>query len=516
MRSRGDELGRRSCEQRPNELGIDLVVRRLLRRFGRRSGCHDGVSSRMAAALRRRDPEVRHGPNRRGRDVDRASTPPADAPEPEQVVARTPPIAEVLRPVVAGLLGDPSPIAFEFWDGAAPAGRRASARCACARPTRCAGSCACRTSSASAGRTWPATSTSRATCSTSSSRSAMPTPADGTSAARLPCRAVAAAAAGLALPAARRRRLPRRRGSRGWRHSLRRDARAISHHYDVGNDFYRLVLGPTMTYSCARFVDDPRDARRRTGGQARARLPQARAARAARACGCSTSAAAGARWRSTPRAHHGAQVVGITISARAGRRSPAERVAEAGLGDRVEIRLQDYRELGRRARSTRSRRSACPSTSARRASATYFVDAARGCSCRRAGCSTTPSRRSAARGSARTSFVGRYVFPDGELIDVGDVVLAMERGRLRGPRRRVAARALRPHAARLGRQPRGRLGRRRRRSSARAAPRCGACTWRRSAIGFEDGGIAIHQVLGVVPAADGHERRCPRRDDPWD
>ena len=38
---------------------------------------------------------------------------------------------------------------------------------------------------------------------------------------------------------------------RGWRHSLRRDARAVGHHYDVGNDFYRLVLGPTMTYSCA-------------------------------------------------------------------------------------------------------------------------------------------------------------------------------------------------------------------------------------------------------------------------
>jgi cyclopropane-fatty-acyl-phospholipid synthase len=43
---------------------------------------------------------------------------------------------------------------------------------------------------------------------------------------------------------------------KGWRHSLGRDRRAISHHYDVGNDFYRIVLGPSMTYSCARFVDD--------------------------------------------------------------------------------------------------------------------------------------------------------------------------------------------------------------------------------------------------------------------
>ena len=37
-------------------------------------------------------------------------------------------------------------------------------------------------------------------------------------------------------------------------HSPSRDARAVSHHYDVGNDFYELVLGPSWTYSCARFV----------------------------------------------------------------------------------------------------------------------------------------------------------------------------------------------------------------------------------------------------------------------
>jgi cyclopropane-fatty-acyl-phospholipid synthase len=37
---------------------------------------------------------------------------------------------------------------------------------------------------------------------------------------------------------------------RAHRHDKRRDAAAISHHYDVGNDFYRLVLGESMTYSC--------------------------------------------------------------------------------------------------------------------------------------------------------------------------------------------------------------------------------------------------------------------------
>ncbi|NUP58318.1 MAG: SAM-dependent methyltransferase, partial [Pseudarthrobacter sp.] len=37
---------------------------------------------------------------------------------------------------------------------------------------------------------------------------------------------------------------------KGRLHSRRRDAAAISHHYDVGNDFYALVLGPSMVYSC--------------------------------------------------------------------------------------------------------------------------------------------------------------------------------------------------------------------------------------------------------------------------
>jgi len=37
----------------------------------------------------------------------------------------------------------------------------------------------------------------------------------------------------------------------GSRHSKRRDADAISHHYDVSNTFYRWVLGPSMAYTCA-------------------------------------------------------------------------------------------------------------------------------------------------------------------------------------------------------------------------------------------------------------------------
>jgi len=44
----------------------------------------------------------------------------------------------------------------------------------------------------------------------------------------------------------------------GLRHSKSRDSQAIAHHYDVGNEFYGLVLGPSMTYSCAYFERDHR------------------------------------------------------------------------------------------------------------------------------------------------------------------------------------------------------------------------------------------------------------------
>jgi len=38
---------------------------------------------------------------------------------------------------------------------------------------------------------------------------------------------------------------------RGLLHSLKRDKSAIAHHYDLSNNFYSKILGPTMVYSCA-------------------------------------------------------------------------------------------------------------------------------------------------------------------------------------------------------------------------------------------------------------------------
>ena len=102
----------------------------------------------------------------------------------------------------------------------------------------------------------------------------------------------------------------------------------------------------------------------------------------------------------------------------------------------------------------------------------------------------------------RTSFVGRYVFPDGELLDVGRTVLSMEAAGFEV--RDVES--LREHYALTLRQWVANLEADWDRAVALVgAPR--AKIWRLymagSAVGFEDGGIGIHQVLGLAPDADG-------------
>ena len=71
--------------------------------------------------------------------------------------------------------------------------------------------------------------------------------------------------------------LPRwRRTVEGLRHSMGRDAEAIHHHYDVSNRFYELVLGPSMTYTCAVFPHEDATPRGGPGLQVRPGRPQAR------------------------------------------------------------------------------------------------------------------------------------------------------------------------------------------------------------------------------------------------
>ncbi|OKJ99754.1 cyclopropane-fatty-acyl-phospholipid synthase [Streptomyces sp. CB03234] len=123
-------------------------------------------------------------------------------------------------------------------------------------------------------------------------------------------------------------------------HTKRRDKAAISHHYDVGNDFYELVLGPSMVYSCAYWTED-------------GTLEEAQAAKldlicrklALKAgdrlldvgCGWGSMAIHAAR-------EYGARVVGVTLSTEQAAYA-RKRIADEGLTDLVEIRVQDYRDV---------------------------------------------------------------------------------------------------------------------------------------------------------------------------
>ncbi len=294
---------------------------------------------------------------------------------------------------------------------------------------------------------------------------------------------------------------------RGRLHSRRRDARAVSHHYDVGNEFYELVLGPSMTYSCARFthpnssLEDAQEAKhelvcRKLG------LDQKPGARLLDVgCGWGSMALHAA-------SAHGAQVVAVTLSA-AQARYARRRVVDAGLEDRIEVRLQDYRDLGGERFDAVSSIGMFEHVGASQM-ARYFETLHRLLAPTGRLLNHAISSYGGSRISGR-SFIGRYVFPDGELQDVGDVVLAMERAGFEvrdvESLREHYSRTLHAWVANLESH------------WLEAVSLVGAArarVWRLymagSAVGFDDGGIGIHQVLGVVPASDGTSAMPLTRD----
>ncbi|MDJ0892258.1 MAG: cyclopropane-fatty-acyl-phospholipid synthase family protein [Gammaproteobacteria bacterium] len=129
------------------------------------------------------------------------------------------------------------------------------------------------------------------------------------------------------------------------RHRLRANSRRgsssnIRYHYDLGNHFYRLWLDHTMTYSAAAFDRDGQALERAQANKFEQMLGllQARPGSHILEIGCGWGSFALAAARA------GHRVTGITLS-------PSQleyaqrRVARAGLEDRVELRLQDYRDL---------------------------------------------------------------------------------------------------------------------------------------------------------------------------
>jgi cyclopropane-fatty-acyl-phospholipid synthase len=212
----------------------------------------------------------------------------------------------------------------------------------------------------------------------------------------------------------------------GRRHSKGRDSAAIAHHYDVGNDFYRLLLGDSMTYSCAYWqqrehldaaaLDEAQFNKCDLVARKLGIAPGMRVLDVG--CGWGTFALHAART-------YGAQVVGVTLSTEQAKYAQA-RMERQGVADRVEIRVQDYRDVR---------------------DGPFDGIASIGMA-EHVGADTLPgyaehlfgllrdegrllnhaiARRPGPRPSfSKTSFVDRYVFPDGELQPLSTMIETLE------------------------------------------------------------------------------------------
>lgn len=135
--------------------------------------------------------------------------------------------------------------------------------------------------------------------------------------------------------------LPRwRRIAEGLRHSRSRDADAIEHHYDVSNDFYEWVLGPSMTYTCAVYPHPEATLEQAQDNKYRLVFDKLRLRPGDRLLDV------GCGWGGMVRyaARHGVRATGATLSAEQARWAQRA-IADDGLTELAEVRHCDYRDV---------------------------------------------------------------------------------------------------------------------------------------------------------------------------
>jgi cyclopropane-fatty-acyl-phospholipid synthase len=198
------------------------------------------------------------------------------------------------------------------------------------------------------------------------------------------------------------------------RHSRKSDRKAIEYHYDVSNEFYALWLDPRMVYSCAYFPQGNEDLAtaqvHKLEHICRKLLIEPGQTLLDIGCGWGALAIHAAR-------EHGARVLGITLSTNQ-LEFARERVREAGLEDRVEIRLQDYRDVPGDGVFDRISSVGMFEHVGLKNLRTYFDCVYRllkpgGVALNHGITSSDAESRSVGRGAG--DFIDRYVFPDGEL-----------------------------------------------------------------------------------------------------
>ena len=205
------------------------------------------------------------------------------------------------------------------------------------------------------------------------------------------------------------------------RHSKGRDAEAIHHHYDVSNRFYEMVLGPSMTYTCAVFptedatLEEAQFAKydlvcRKLGLQPGMRLLDV-------GCGWGGMVRHAAK-------HYGVEVVGVTLS-REQAAWAQDAIKREGLDDVAEVRFGDYRDVRDTGFDAVSSIGLTEHIGVRNYPS-YFALPAATSWCPAAGCSTTASPGRTTRVTDTGAFIDRYVFPDGELTGSGRIITEIQ------------------------------------------------------------------------------------------
>lgn len=209
----------------------------------------------------------------------------------------------------------------------------------------------------------------------------------------------------------------------------------IQFHYDVGNDFYSLWLDRRMVYTCAYFRNADDDLETAQLAKLEHISRKLRLAPGQRlldiGCGWGALIIHAAK-------HHGVHCVGITLS-QAQAELARKRIAEEGLSDRCEVRLQDYRDLPPTDRFDRVVSVGMMEHVAEDLQPGYFATAYRalepgGLFLNHFIVSNMTARRDAGLRESikrrlwrRDEFIDKYVFPDGRLVALGSPILTGER-----------------------------------------------------------------------------------------
>jgi cyclopropane-fatty-acyl-phospholipid synthase len=214
--------------------------------------------------------------------------------------------------------------------------------------------------------------------------------------------------------------LPGRASQHGRVHSLARDREAIQHHYDVSNEFYKLVLGPTMVYSCAYFQSPEDDLE-----QAQTRKLEL-ICRKLRLRSGDRLLDIGCGWGSLlmhAAAHHDVHALGVTLSQEQAKLA-RERIREASLQDRCEVRVQDYREL--RGQEFDAIASVGMYEHVGRAELGTYVETVKSLLAPGGMFMNHGITQLGGVNTHKRTFINTYVFPDGELHPVGDILSELQ------------------------------------------------------------------------------------------